>query len=39
MTFAIEVEHQKNGRWIGEIPEIAGAMVYGRTRERGSIVR
>ena len=33
MTFAIEIEQEKDGRWIAEIPQIPGAMVYGRTRE------
>jgi len=33
MTFTIEVEQQNDGRWIAEIPQIPGAMVYGRTRE------
>ncbi len=33
MTFSIEVEQEKDGRWIAEIPEIPGTMGYGRTRE------
>ena len=33
MTFAIEIEREDGGRWIAEIPQIPGAMVYGRTRE------
>ena len=33
MTFAIGIEQEKDGRWIAEIPQIPGAMVYGRTRE------
>ena len=33
MTFAIEIEQEKDGRWIAEIPQIPGAMVYGSTRE------
>jgi len=33
MTFTIEVEQEDDGRWIAEIPQIPGAMVYGRTRE------
>ena len=32
MTFAIEIEQEKDGRWIADIPEIPGAMVYGCTR-------
>ena len=33
MTFAIEIEQEKDGRWIAEIPELPGVMVYGQTRE------
>jgi len=34
MTFAIEIEQEKDGRWIAAIPQIPGAMVYGQTREQ-----
>ena len=33
MTFAIEIEQEKDGRWIAEIPELPGVIVYGQTRE------
>jgi predicted RNase H-like HicB family nuclease len=33
MTFTIEIEQEKDGRWIAEIPQIPGVMVYGHTRE------
>jgi len=32
MTFAIEFETESDGRWIAEIPELPGVMVYGSTR-------
>ena len=32
MRFAVEIEKGKDGRWIAEIPQIPGAMAYGRTR-------
>ena len=32
MRFAVEIEKEKDGRWIAEIPQIPGAMAYGRTR-------
>ena len=32
MTFAVEIEKEKDGRWIAEIPQIPGAMAYGRIR-------
>lgn len=31
--FAIEIEQEDDGRWIAEVPELAGVMVYGATRE------
>jgi predicted RNase H-like HicB family nuclease len=30
--FKIELEQEEDGRWIGEIPTLAGVMAYGRTR-------
>ena len=32
MTFAVEIEKEKDGRWITEIPQIPGVMAYERTR-------
>ena len=29
----IEVEREEDGRWIAEVTELPGAMVYGVTRE------
>lgn len=31
LQFNIETERETDGRWIAEIPEIPGAMAYGRT--------
>jgi predicted RNase H-like HicB family nuclease len=28
----IEVEREKDGRWIAEVPDLPGVMVYGKTR-------
>jgi predicted RNase H-like HicB family nuclease len=28
----IEIEREKDGRWIAEIPELPGVMVYGDNR-------
>ena len=33
MTFTIETEQEEDGRWIAEVMEIPGAMVYGATPE------
>ncbi len=30
----IELEQEDDGRWIAEIPEMAGVMAYGDTRDK-----
>ena len=32
MSLAIEVEQESDGRWLAEVPELPGVMVYGQTR-------
>lgn len=29
----IELEQEEDGRWIAEVPDLAGVVAYGRTRE------
>ena len=29
----IEIEREDDGRWIAEVPDLSGVMVYGATRE------
>ena len=29
----IEIEREEDGRWIAEVPDLPGVMVYGKTRE------
>ena len=29
----IELEQEEDGRWIAEVPDISGAMIYGQTRD------
>ena len=29
----IELEQEEDGRWIAEVPELPGVMVYAQTRE------
>lgn len=29
----IEIEREEDGRWIAEVPELPGVMVYGQSRE------
>ena len=33
-TFTIETEKEVDGRWIGDVVEIPGAMAYGSTQEQ-----
>jgi predicted RNase H-like HicB family nuclease len=30
----IEIEREEDGRWIADIPELPGVMVYGETRKQ-----
>ena len=32
-TLTIEIEQEEDGRWIAEVTEIPGALVYGATTE------
>lgn len=36
MNFTIEFEEEADGRWIAEVSEIPGAMVYGKTKDEAS---
>jgi predicted RNase H-like HicB family nuclease len=29
----IETEREEDGRWIAEVPDLPGAMAYGKTRD------
>ena len=29
----IQLEREEDGRWIAEVPELPGVMVYGQSRE------
>ena len=29
----VEVEQEEDGRWLSEVPDLPGVMVYGATRE------
>jgi predicted RNase H-like HicB family nuclease len=33
MNLKIEVEQEEDGRWLAEVPELAGVLVYGQTRQ------
>jgi predicted RNase H-like HicB family nuclease len=36
MMFAIEFELESDGRWIAEIVDLPGVMVYGATQEEAN---
>jgi predicted RNase H-like HicB family nuclease len=33
LRFQFEIEREDDGRWVAEIPEVAGAMAYGTSEE------
>jgi predicted RNase H-like HicB family nuclease len=33
MTFTIELEREEDGRWLAEVPALAGVMCYGQDRD------
>ncbi|MCI0613108.1 type II toxin-antitoxin system HicB family antitoxin [bacterium] len=36
MTYTIEFAQEEDGRWIAEVLELPGAMVYGTSRDEAS---
>jgi predicted RNase H-like HicB family nuclease len=36
-TFNIQFEQEVDGRWLAEIPELPGVMVYGTTKEDAEV--
>jgi predicted RNase H-like HicB family nuclease len=33
MKLTVEVEQEPDGRWLAEVPDLPGVMVYGQKRE------
>jgi predicted RNase H-like HicB family nuclease len=33
MRLRVELEQEADGRWIGEVPELAGVLAYGATSD------
>lgn len=31
--FTVEIEREEDGRWIGEVVDLPGAIAYGKTRD------
>ncbi len=36
MTLTIELEQEADGRWLAEIPELPGVMVYGDSQDKAA---
>ena len=37
MFFKLELEQEEDGRWIAEVPELPGVLIYGDTREQAIV--
>jgi len=33
MNLTVELEQEEDGRWLAEVPALAGVLVYGQTRQ------
>jgi predicted RNase H-like HicB family nuclease len=33
MILKVEIDQESDGRWIAEVPDLPGVMVYGRSRD------
>lgn len=33
MSYMVDIEQEDDGRWMAEVPDLPGVMVYGRSRE------
>jgi predicted RNase H-like HicB family nuclease len=33
MTFTVECEQEEDGRWLAEVPELAGVLAYGQSSD------
>ena len=36
-SFKIEFEQETDGRWLAEVPQLPGVMVYGKTKEDAEV--
>ena len=36
MNLTIEIDREEDGRWLAEVPDLSGVMVYGKTREEAT---
>lgn len=33
MNYRIELDQEEDGRWIADVPDLSGVMVYGQSRD------
>jgi len=33
VTLTFEIEREADGRWVAEVPDLAGVLAYGQTRD------
>ena len=33
VTLTFEIERESDGRWVAEVPDLAGVLAYGQTRD------
>lgn len=36
-SFSIEYEQEEDGRWLAEVPDLPGVMVYGKTKQDAEV--
>ncbi len=34
MNLRIDIEQEEDGRWVAEVPDLSGVMVYGKDRDQ-----
>jgi predicted RNase H-like HicB family nuclease len=37
MNYSVELEQEVDGRWIAEVPELPGVLVYGATANEAAV--
>ncbi len=37
MNYFVEVEHETDGRWMAEVPELPGVLAYGATSDEAVV--
>jgi predicted RNase H-like HicB family nuclease len=37
MNISIEYEQEEDGRWLAEVPQLPGVLVYGATAEEAKV--